>query len=393
MSANPSALASRRPRPHPIVVAAVSLLVTFGCTAPAAAQNVDALVRALDSAGAHERAMAACELGELGSTAVRRAMPRLLTLLADDATVEGRLCRDGYGWRRGWHDDSSPGREAAIALDEVGSEALQPLIDVLSEGTPAARDNAGLALGLIEDSRALPALEQRLRTDDQARVRERSAWALGMIEDSGAVETLTRARSDDNVRVREQVAWALGMIESADGVDALGHLIRDDAAEVRGQAAWGLGMIESARGIEPLGAAARDESPKVRSQVAWALGMIESARGVDPLLRLLDDPEPSVRKQAAWGLGMIEDAAAVDGLVQALATDVSASVREQAAWALGMIEDPRAAGPLSDALEDEDEDVRDQAIWALGMVVQNADIESIDTSELARRLRKSLDDE
>jgi len=58
-----------------------------------------------------------------------------------------------------------------------------------------------------------------------------------------------------------------------------------------------------------------------------------------------------------------------------------------------MIEDPRAAGPLSDALEDDDEDVRDQAIWALGMVVRNADIESIDTSELARRLRKSLEEE
>jgi HEAT repeat protein len=392
MSTNRYEAASSRPRPHPFFAAA-SLLVMLGCTAPAVAQDIDALVRALDAAGARERAMAACELGELGSTAVRRAMPRLLTLLADDAAVEGRLCRDGYGWNRGWHDDSSPGREAAIALEEIGSEALDPLIDVLGGGSPPARDNAALALGLIEDSRALPVLERRLQTDDQARVRERSAWALGMIEDSRAVETLARARSDDNEKVRSQVAWALGMIESPDGVESLGDLIRDDDAKVREQAAWALGMIESARGVEPLVAAVADGSPKVRSQVAWALGMIESPHGVDPLVRLLDDPEPSVREQAAWGLGMIEDAVAVDGLVRALANDVSASVREQAAWALGMIEDPRAAGPLSDALEDDDEDVRDQAIWALGMVVRNADIESIDTSELARRLRESLDDE
>jgi HEAT repeat protein len=57
-----------------------------------------------------------------------------------------------------------------------------------------------------------------------------------------------------------------------------------------------------------------------------------------------------------------------------------------------MIEDPRAAGPLSDALEDPDEDVREQAMWAIGMVVSSADDQAFDPSELAQKLRKALRD-
>lgn len=306
------------------------LVALGGCSRPAAAQDANELIRGLSAPDAADRAFAACELERMGASAVRRAMPRLLELLPDDTPVEGRVCRDGTGWRRGWYEDSSPGREAAIALEEAGAEALEPLVRIVADGTPAAREHAALALGLIEDARAVDALEDRLRSDETTAVRERAAWALGMIEDAAAVPALARALADASPDVREQSAWALGMIESSAGVD-------------------------------PLTAAMRDASPEVREKAAWALGMIESAEGVEAL------------------------AAAID--------DESADVRKQAAWALGMIEDPRAAGPLSDALEDDDEDVRDQAIWALGMVVRNADIESIDTSELARRLRKSLEDE
>lgn len=371
--------------------AATAVFALLGCSRPAAAQEVDELIRGLEAADAHARATAACELERLGSAAVRRAMPQLLDLLSDGTPVEGRLCRDGYGWRRGWHDDSSPGREAAVALEEAGVEALDPLLEVLGGPSAVGRENAALALGLLESSEAVPALERTLRGDDAPLVRERAAWALGMIEDARSVPALVAAADDAEAGIRERAAWALGMIESDDGVEALLRLIGDPEPKVREQAAWALGMIESVEGVEGLRGAADDGSADVREQAAWALGMIESPRGVEPLVRLLRDEVPHVRKQAAWGLGMIEDPAAVDPLIAALGSDADAEVREQAAWALGMIEDPRAVDALGDAIEDEDEDVREQAMWALGMVVSEAGIETVDTRELARSLRRSLE--
>jgi len=320
-------------------------------------ESVEALVEGLSAAAAHDRAMAACRLGRLRGEDVSAAQDALVALLGDAEAVESKLCREHENWGRSGQEGSTPGREAAIALEEVGAAAIGPVTDVLRNGSVAARVNAAMALGLIEDQEAIDALVAALQDDDAELVRARSAWALGLIEDVAAAE-------------------------------ALGRALEDAAPEVREQAAWGLGMIESAGAVPALSGALQDEVAEVREQAAWALGMIEAPSAVSALNRALGDDVAEVREQAAWGLGMIESSAGVPALIGALQDDV-ADVREQAAWALGMIEDSSAVEALTEALEDDDAEVRKQVLWALMRCVDGDD-ESLDYGALAEKLRKVL---
>jgi len=351
-----------------VVGVAVTVATAFNAVLPPAppllpvaievgqAEDLPALIDALASSDAHDRAMAACRIGRLRGVDVSPARDALVALLGDDAAVESKLCREHENWMDGRERPNSPGREAAIALEDVGAGAVDPVAEVLRNGSPVARENAAFALGLIEDERAIDALASALGDDTEA-VRARAAWSLGMIEDAAAVEPLGRALEDRSAEVREQAAWALGMIEDRAGVEGLSRALGDESADVREQAAWGLGMIED-------------------------------PGGVDALVRALDDEAADVREQAAWGLGMIESSAAVPGLIRALRDEV-ADVREQSAWALGMIEDASAVDALTQAIEDENADVRKQALWALMRCVDGDDPE-LDYAALAAKLRKAL---
>lgn len=336
------------------MLALLTGLAALQASVHAQAESWEARLRSADPV---ERARAACELGRRDARDVRPVKGLLLEMLGDDTPVESRLCRDWEGWR-GWRQESSPGREAAMALEELGSEVLDDLVDVLERERASARAHAAFALGLVEKERAIDPLIERLD-------------------------------GDDAVVVRRWSAWALGMIESARGVEPLVAALRDPAAEVREQAAWGLGMIESSRAVAGLTGAVDDADAEVREQVAWALGMIEAADGVEPLARLTRDDVADVREQAAWGLGMVESSRGLEPLLPLL-RDSEADVREQAAWALGMIEDARAVDALADALEREtDDDVRQQLVWALMMVADSAGFD-MDPSELAALLRRAL---
>jgi HEAT repeat protein len=286
----------------------------------------DDLRAQLQARSAHDRAMAACGIAERRTDDAAPAMPVLLALLGDDSPVEGRLCRDRSRVQHEWDEGSTPGREAARALERLGNRAVEPLIERLRNESPVVRDNAALALGLIEN---------------------------------------------------------------ADAVDPLASLLGDDATRVRTRSAWALGMIEDSKGVEPLLRALQDSDAEVRGQAAWALGMIEHASAVEGLSRAMSDPDEGVREQAAWGLGMIEDRRAVDGLVNAI-DDSSSAVREQVAWALGMIEDGRALMPLLRMVEDEDASVRKQVLWAISMVIGDADLETSDADEIAEKLGKAV---
>jgi HEAT repeat protein len=266
-----------------------------------------ALIEQLGAPAARDRAMAACRIGRMRNRDVSAARDALLALLGDGEPVERRLCRERGNWIGDRDEDSSPGREAAIALERVGSPALDPLIGILGGDrepggdNAVAREHAAMALGLIEERRAVAPLVTAL-DDEVEGVRARSAWALGMIEDSAAVEPLGDAITDASARVRSQAAWALGMIEAAAAVPALSAALGDEAVEVREEAAWALGMIEASSAVPGLTSALQDESADVREQAAWALGMIEDSAAVDALLDALEDEDNEVRKQAIWAL-------------------------------------------------------------------------------------------
>src|SRR5947208_2167757 len=96
----------------------------------------------LASADAAERAAAACRLRAAGPHAAP-AIPLLVELLGDETPVTPGVCGETSSWviQNGIVQPSSPGKEAANALGEMGKPAVEPLIGALKSGVPAARKN------------------------------------------------------------------------------------------------------------------------------------------------------------------------------------------------------------------------------------------------------------
>ena len=166
--------------------------------------GVQANVQKLGSADARERVEAACALGKARATT---AIPALIQLLSDDTPIEQPICGDKNNWRSKTAEKTSPGEIAAVALSQIGHEAVEPLIGALRSNIWQARANAAFALGLIRDDRVVEPLISATR-DPEARVREKAAWSLGLVGDDRAVEPLSAALKDSDARVRSQAAWA-----------------------------------------------------------------------------------------------------------------------------------------------------------------------------------------
>src|SRR6185503_18253409 len=134
-------------------------------------------IQKLTSANARERADAACRLGKARAVA---AIPALIQLLSDDTPVDQPVCDEKGNWSGRGMDKTTPGEMAAVALSQIGREAVEPLIAAMRSSAWQARVNATFALGLIHDKRGIEPLISATR-DPDARVREKAAWSLGLV--------------------------------------------------------------------------------------------------------------------------------------------------------------------------------------------------------------------
>ena len=335
---------------------------------------IRSLVDRLYSADPRERAEAACQLGRREAEAAA-AIPVLLSMLSDDVIVPALECEMSPWLRRTiaassdarkWME-TSPAKEAAEALGDIGNAAVPGLLQSLAHNDWKTRKFAAIGLGEVDQITDLvtviDALAGRLG-DGHAEVRDRSAWALGEIEDPSAVEPLLKVLNDKEPGVRARAAWALGEIESELAIDGLVPLLTDPDPKVRRQAVWALGEIESSRAVPGLMRALADSDLEVRRRAAWALGEIESPDAVPGLTQSLTDSDVELRRKSAWALGEIEHPSAVTGLSSAL-KDPDWQVRKMAAWALAEIEDPSAIDDLRAAADDANGEVRRAIGYAL----------------------------
>jgi HEAT repeat protein len=248
-----------------------------GQQAPA---DVAEKLKALSSADAAERAAAACALGR-GRAA--QAIPSLIQMLGDDASIEPVKCWDeNVSWSPALatFKQASPGEEAAIALAAMGQASVEPLIAALGHANASVRRNAAWAIGevsggmTISRESAVQPLRAALQDGDEW-VRMAAARALGEIRDERAVESLLAALSDSNGQVRELAAWSLGEMKERRAVQSLGTmLLRDEQAGARQMAAWALGEIQDPKAVESLQAALNDIEPRVRDKAKHALAEI-----------------------------------------------------------------------------------------------------------------------
>jgi HEAT repeat protein len=109
----------------------------------------------------------------------------------------------------------------------------------------------------------------------------------------------------------------------------------------------------------------KDPNPNVRIAAADALFELNDTRAVGPLIQALKDNSSYVRQDAAGALGEIGEPV-VDPLIPAL-KDNSSYVRSTAAGALEELNDSRAVNPLTQVLNDKNEEksVQDAVAEAL----------------------------
>jgi HEAT repeat protein len=130
--------------------------------------------------------------------------------------------------------NSNTRRWAVLRLARAGdlsaTEQITPLLDSASEPSAIVRSTAAVALRMLGDKRALPALTAAL-DDPEPFVRADAAEAIGNLGDAGQAAPLARAlQSDPDARVRLQAAMALRRAAGPLAVPPL-ILALDDADE------------------------------------------------------------------------------------------------------------------------------------------------------------------
>lgn len=231
---------------------------------------VDGLIATLRDRDGSVRTIAAEALGRLGDP---KAIKSLMALFKDSS----KLVRVA----------------ATIALMQIGEATVEPLMEGLKDENFQVRLHSVEALGGItsdyptgrswlKDSRPVPGLIALLKDKDRA-VREDAAIALGMIGDPIAVPALVEAMQDGTVRVR--AIMALGMIADPRSVEPLIRVLEGVGINMKGT---------------PMPGCIVSEEWFIREQAALALGHINDLRSVPALCQALKDTR--LREKAAQAL-------------------------------------------------------------------------------------------
>jgi hypothetical protein len=165
---------------------------------------------------------------------------------------------------------SPAAREPAQQILSGENASLNALVSELQMGNAEQRGSAVLALGELQDERALESVIEALEGDEDTAVRYRATWAL---QDLGGQRALT--------------ALAEAVYKDSD------DFVRQSAVDV-------LARLGGQEVVEPLSWALReDPEPSVRYEALVNLAEIAGDRVRDILRQALDDPAEPVRAKSA----------------------------------------------------------------------------------------------
>jgi HEAT repeat protein len=339
-----------RTRQQPVREAAALGLGLIGTsTHPASAEAT----RALETTAASEREpdrLRAIAVWSLGLRRDAAAVPFLM-----DAVTAGSST---------WDVPAA----ATSALGLTGCELVQDPLLAWLEGTPGRRRqetvrrvHAAHALAHLGDARAVPALRDACR-DDEEDVRRAAVLALGALADRGDEETallLARLLDRDRDRgVRNMAALSLGRIGPKQAERALRYAYAKSDSFTQCFAALGLGLLARTTGEPGLTGDLRHDlkdraNADLRGALAIALGIARDRAAAKTLRALVDDrSDPELRAHAALALAMIGDASSADSL-RAILTDTRDPVlQREAAMALGLLGDVQSLAVLTRLVTD-----------------------------------------
>ena len=281
---------------HPIIRGRVAEV--FGISKDKNA--IPVLIEALHGEFFTVRARAAMALANIGDV---RVLPELLPLLKDREDETRIAACTAIGKFR---DPSTFDELANVALDDMKIEVRQAAVMALGDTkNPAA---IPFLMEALRDSFWWFEREQAVRVLLTA--------IEGMGDD--VVEPLIEALGDREVTVRKYAAMILGRLRDPRAIEELGMTVYDLHHEVSLTAAEALAQF-GAPAVELLAEALIHPEASVREHAIIGLSMIRDERVVPYLIEMLHDPDRVVKRQAIHSLGDLKDARAIPVLQEVVA--------------------------------------------------------------------------
>jgi HEAT repeat protein len=245
-----------------------------------AVRDVRGLIRLLNHRDPDVQYEAAGALGDIRDPG---AVEPLVTALKNDEI-------SGVRWK------------AAEALSKIGAPAVDALIGALRHDDDDVRWKAAIALGEIGDPRSIDPLLILLCDEDRF-VKSHAAYALSMIGEP-AVDPLICALNEGDGNLRWGAAIALGKIQNPRAIEPLIRALADKYENVRAESAAALAAMGKPA-LEPLLQFLKFSDGDARLEVVTALGELHDTDAIQPLIQLLENADEEERKAIANALDAI----------------------------------------------------------------------------------------
>lgn len=233
---------------------------------------------------------------------------------------------------------------AAEVLGSLGPDAVEPLMNALSDTRSDVVVGAASVLGKLGDKRAVPALITLLdRNADNTGIV--AAEALGYLGDTESVDALIRALNGTDNELQSGAARALGYIGDERAVSSLIEAMGSEDFSVRRiaiDALTGIGensipylteaLLHSERGVRSgaaecftqIGYTPKTEQERINLLVAneeWLELTQIGAAAVEVLIYFTDDANDDIRAGAVVALGKVGGCRAIEILGEIIAAD------------------------------------------------------------------------
>ncbi|CAL5427465.1 unnamed protein product [Camellia sinensis] len=277
---------------------------------------------------------------------LRGPCPRNALIAGKSMTDCVLLLKFAVSWFPATRDSSNLlAHEAAFALGQMqDSDAIPALEAVLNDHSlhPIVRHEAAEALGAIGLETNIPLLKNSLVSDPAQEVRETCELALSRIEE------LKNVQFDDGSSMVESSRFLSvdpAAPASCSSVDQLREILLDEEKSMyeRYAALFALRNHGGDKAITAIIDSLGAKSALLRHEVAYVLGQLQNKTASDALSRIIGDinEHPMVRHEAAEALGSIADDQCV-ALLEEFAKDPEPLVSQSCEVALCMLEFERS---------------------------------------------------
>ncbi|MFX1301275.1 MAG: HEAT repeat domain-containing protein [Promethearchaeota archaeon] len=308
--------------------------------------------------------------------------------------------------------------EAARAIVVLGSDSVEPLIELLQEDEIITRMAAIRSLGAISDAKAVPKLLDNIHTEEK-KIRLAAIWALGQIKDKQAIPPLLSLLNESDWGIHIEAIEALIKIGDdtaiLKSINPLIHAMYNEETNIRRIAVTLLEKIKEKvniaifadifnmqkdpilrkRLIESIGelrdprtislfvsVIEKEENATLRAIALESLQKVDTEEAYKWAIRGLSDKDLDVRYSAVDVLKKIKDKQAVEPLIATLNDEkiIKATIE-----ALGEIGDPKAVDSLIPILESPNPLLRASVVIALGQI-------DTDSKKTVKPLIKAMND-